>query len=415
MKKLVGLVIAVVLVANSGNLASVQAQGSEEQENTSLSASAENIPPRFKSNNYTVKLGENRGRGWQTPKGKLNAHDPDGDDAAITYAIIAGNPECWKCGMKKNPYRHSLFRVANNARITYQGSGEDYEAFPEGEAFYSLILEATDERGGSVATYVTVEIVDRPDTIPEVPKPMVLSATIAEIPGNLPDYDRDDWKHWMDEDKDCQDTRQEVLVAESIIAVTFKTDKNCKVETGKWNAPYTGKIVTSASSLDIDHMVPLKNAHDSGGWGWSAEKKKRYANYLDDPQHLIGVAASANRSKGSKGPEAWKPAMQSYWCQYAIDWVVIKDTWELTVTASEVSALREMLDTCSMPVTLATAEVENSEEPPPPSVVVYASCEDAEAAGEERILGSKGSGKGFPKEMVPSARDGDGDGVVCEK
>ena len=46
---------------------------------------------------------------------------------------------------------------------------------------------------------------------------------------------------------------------------------------------------------------------------------------------------------------------------------------------------------------------------------VYGSCEEAAAAGEERIQGSRGSGRGFPKAMVPSARDGDGDGVVCER
>ena len=45
----------------------------------------------------------------------------------------------------------------------------------------------------------------------------------------------------------------------------------------------------------------------------------------------------------------------------------------------------------------------------------YASCEEAEAAGEERVQGSSGSGWGFPAELVPGARDGDGDGVVCEE
>ena len=46
---------------------------------------------------------------------------------------------------------------------------------------------------------------------------------------------------------------------------------------------------------------------------------------------------------------------------------------------------------------------------------VYGSCEEAAAAGEQRVQGSQGSGRCFPKEMVPSARDGDGDGVICEQ
>ena len=45
----------------------------------------------------------------------------------------------------------------------------------------------------------------------------------------------------------------------------------------------------------------------------------------------------------------------------------------------------------------------------------YASCDEAEAAGERRVQGSNGAGVGFPKSLVPSARDGDGDGVVCEQ
>ena len=45
---------------------------------------------------------------------------------------------------------------------------------------------------------------------------------------------------------------------------------------------------------------------------------------------------------------------------------------------------------------------------------VYDSCEAAEAAGEPRVQGSAGGGRGFPQATVPSARDGDGDGVVCE-
>ena len=51
----------------------------------------------------------------------------------------------------------------------------------------------------------------------------------------------------------------------------------------------------------------------------------------------------------------------------------------------------------------------------PGSEGTYASCDDAEAAGEPRVQGSSGPGRGFPAELVPSARDGDGDGVVCEE
>ena len=52
--------------------------------------------------------------------------------------------------------------------------------------------------------------------------PTQLSITVSIVPGELPQYNRDDWRHWIDVDDDCQDTRHEVLIAESQAAVTYK-------------------------------------------------------------------------------------------------------------------------------------------------------------------------------------------------
>ena len=199
---------------------------------------------------------------------------------------------------------------------------------------------------------------------------LILKLVISDPPSEMPDYDRDDWNHWKDADGDCQDARQEVLIAESSLPVTFKDDRKCKVATGMWTDPYTGNLVEDPSKLDVDHMVPLANAHDSGGHAWNDDRKAQYANSLDYPGHLIATTASANRSKGRKGPDEWRPEDQAYWCQYAIDWVVIKKDWELTVTEAESAALHVMLDTCEQDVTLQTSEVATDPTAPTPAPTI---------------------------------------------
>ena len=232
----------------------------------------------------------------------------------------------------------------------------------------------------------------------------------------------------VDEDSDCQDARQEVLVAESVDLVTYTDSGQCRVASGMWVGPYTGEQFNEPGMLDIDHMVPLGNAHQSGGWAWSPEQKRQYANDLSYDNHLIAVQASANRAKGSRSPADWKPPDRGYWCQYAMDWIAIKNTWQLTAVEPEAEALGEMLGTCAPSQTLTVVQagpIETAEptptetggtpSPSPTNTATYASCDDAVAAGEPRVQGNSGSGRGFPAAKVPSARDGDGDGVVCER
>ena len=247
-----------------------------------------------------------------------------------------------------------------------------------------------------------------------------LTIVVAAVPSPIPAYDRGEWRHWTDEDGDCQDTRQEVLVAESLNPVTFEDMRQCRVASGLWSGPYTAESFDSPRSLDVDHMVPLGNAHQSGGWAWSPEMKRQYANDLSYDGHLIAVKASANRSKGSKSPADWKPPDHSYWCLYAIDWITIKNAWQLTATQPEAEALGTMLATCMPARAVEIAQSEAPQTAPTPISPVltpetHASCDAAVAAGEPRVQGTKGSGRGFPQATVPSARDGDGDGVVCER
>ena len=191
-----------------------------------------------------------------------------------------------------------------------------------------------------------------PTSFPKPEPVAILALSVAETPPDVPDYDRDHWGGWVDEDGDCQDTRQEVLKGESLVDVGFRSADGCRVETGEWLARFTGSVVTEPGDLDIDHMVPLANAHRSGGWRWPRERKRAYANFLVEPAHLIAVTAGANRSKGSRGPEEWRPPDAGYWCRYALDWITIKQRWELSATWAEFTALGDMLATCDNDVQL---------------------------------------------------------------
>ena len=130
-----------------------------------------------------------------------------------------------------------------------------------------------------------------------------LLTTIAfAYSAGCPKYDRKSYRHWIDEDRDCQIARHEVLIAESISPVGFKTSKGCRVVSGSWDDPYSGKTIINATKLDVDHMVPLKEAHESGAANWSRERKRAYANDLDYPDTLIAVDRRLNRQKGAKDP-----------------------------------------------------------------------------------------------------------------
>ncbi len=215
--------------------------------------------------------------------------------------------------------------------------------------------------GGSVATPVSPATPDNPlatsttgpstpDAVTEGAAILVPRLEIAETPADLPAYSRADWKHWNDVDKDCQDTRAEVLVEESVVPPTFKNEERCRVISGLWEGPYTGMSFTEASDVDIDHLVPLKNAHLSGGWQWDNDRRADYANSMATDYHLIAVEKYANRSKGARGPEEWQPSDSSYHCEYAYYWIAVKAHWGLTATPAEWASLEAMLSHCPRPV-----------------------------------------------------------------
>lgn len=169
-------------------------------------------------------------------------------------------------------------------------------------------------------------------------------------------YNRQDYKHWIDADGDCQNTRQEVLISESLEKVKLD-ESGCKVVSGKWHDSYTDKDFTDPHELDIDHFIPLKEVDRSGGEFWSTEKKMLYANDLDDAETLIAVSKSANRAKGDKDPLHWMPQNQKYHCEYIRNWVRVKMKWHLVMDEEEKNFIEHQRKICEANLEKKTGNV----------------------------------------------------------
>ncbi|MEW1630876.1 HNH endonuclease family protein [Streptomyces sp. NPDC089173] len=157
-------------------------------------------------------------------------------------------------------------------------------------------------------------------------------------------YQRTSFKHWVDADKDSCNTRMEVLIAESRAEPTI--EGACKVTGGEWFSYYDGFTLTEPGGLDIDHMVPLAEAWDSGASGWTAARREAYANDLGSERSLVAVTAKTNRSKSDQDPAEWLPPLADARCTYATDWVGTKLRWGLAVDQVEADALAELAEGC---------------------------------------------------------------------
>ena len=165
-------------------------------------------------------------------------------------------------------------------------------------------------------------------------------------------YSRSLFKHWVDADGDSCDTREEVLIAESTSRAQVDA-YGCKVIEGDWLSPYDNVAHTNPSELDIDHMVPLKEAWDSGAWAWSAMKRQLFANDLTDARSLIAVTAGQNRSKSDRDPSNWLPPQTQYRCTYLAEWVAIKSHWKLSMDQSEFGRIKNVLTASCGSTTIA--------------------------------------------------------------
>ncbi|WP_289083614.1 HNH endonuclease [uncultured Spongiibacter sp.] len=157
-------------------------------------------------------------------------------------------------------------------------------------------------------------------------------------------YDRKDYPHWSDLDGDCMNTRHEILAASSV-GNTRISPNGCYVSSGQWNDPFSGKVYTRASDLDVDHIVPLKWAHTHGAAEWPRNLKEKFAN---DPENLIAVDDALNQAKGARGPTEWMPPNHSYRCEYLSRWVLVLKKYSLAMQPSENRVFQKQLSACSL-------------------------------------------------------------------
>lgn len=164
------------------------------------------------------------------------------------------------------------------------------------------------------------------------PEPSVGSPSSQCVPLSLK-YNRDSlFGDWVDADKDCQNTRAEILIARSARPVTFTTASKCTVDSGEWIDPYTGNAHYKASELQIDHIIPLADAWRSGAWSWTKQERVNFAN---DTAHLVAVESAVNLQKSDRGPADWMPPNSNVWGFYATQWIRSKNRYGLSATPSE--------------------------------------------------------------------------------
>ena len=184
------------------------------------------------------------------------------------------------------------------------------------------------------------------------PTALSVLATIPQAREQQSGYKRSLFKHWSDLDRDGCSTREEVLIAESLTNAQVDA-YGCKVIAGDWYSPYDNQRYSYPADVDIDHVVALKEAWDSGAHSWSAAKREQFANDLSDDRSLIAVKDSENQSKSDKDPSNWIPKNSAYLCTYLADWVAIKARWGLSMDTSEWGRIKNLLNASCKTTTIA--------------------------------------------------------------
>ena len=159
-------------------------------------------------------------------------------------------------------------------------------------------------------------------------------------------YARSQFPHWSDPDRNGCDARNDTLKRD-LTQISFKSGtRDCKVLTGQLLDPFSDKIISFSSAksmIDIDHVVALSNAWQTGAAYFDKTKRAAIAN---DPLNLIAVDAKLNRQKGDGDAATWLPPLKNYRCDYVARQIAVKAKYGLWVTQPEKSAIISLLEMC---------------------------------------------------------------------
>ena len=159
-------------------------------------------------------------------------------------------------------------------------------------------------------------------------------------------YTRAQFTHWSDLDRNGCDARNDTLKRDLTEVIYKAGTRDCKVISGLLLDPFSGKIITfssSKSTIDIDHVVALSNAWQTGAAYFDKTKRQLIAN---DPLNLLAVDYSLNRQKGDGDAATWLPPLKSYRCDYVARQIAVKAKYALWVTSPEKEAIVKILEKC---------------------------------------------------------------------
>jgi hypothetical protein len=159
-------------------------------------------------------------------------------------------------------------------------------------------------------------------------------------------YTRSQFPHWSDPDRNGCDARNDTLKRD-LTDITFKVGtRDCKVIAGQLLDPFSGKVIIFSPTkvvIDIDHVVALSNAWQSGAAYFDKNVRTQIAN---DPLNLLAVDAKLNRQKGDGDAATWVPPNKAFRCEYVARQVAVKAKYRLWVTEPEKVAITKILSSC---------------------------------------------------------------------